>query len=186
MNVISQFNQFVLESFNKFLKNYFINSNFWYKSSSISNYINFMTDLDNFNYNFITNIIKMYFEYIDDIFFNSSYRKNFCESKDFYNRTIITLFGKITYRRRYYYDKKHNDRFFFTDFFLGLPKRKYFDPFVCSEICNDSSLTSYSKTDTIVSDKIGKRINNLLKTFRALSHNIVMNFNIIDDIKQER
>ena len=186
MNIISQFNQFVLESFNKFLKNYFINSNFWYKSSSISNYINFMTDLDNFNYNFITNVIKMYFEYIDDVFFNSSYRKNFCESKGFYNRTVLTLFGEITYRRRYYYDKKYNDRFFFTDFFLGLPKRKYFDPFVCSEICNESSLTSYSKAGRIVSDKIGNRINNTFKISRASSRNIVMNFNILDDTKQER
>lgn len=186
MNIISQFNQFVLESFNKFLKNYFINSNFWYKSSSISNYINFMTDLDNFNYNFITNVIKMYFEYIDDIFFNSSYRRNFCESKGFYNRTILTLFGEVTYRRRYYYDKKYNDRFFFTDFFLNLPKRKYFDPFVCSEICNESSQNSYSKAGRIVSDKIGHRINNLFNIPRASSRNIVMNFNIIDDTKQER
>lgn len=186
MNIISQFNQFVLESFNKFLKNHFINSNFWYKSSSISNYINFMTDLDNFNYNFITNVIKMYFEYIDEIFFNSSYRKNFCESKGFYNRTILTLFGEITFKRRYYYDKNHNDRFFFTDLFLNLPKRKYFDPFVCSEICNESSGTSYSKAGKIVSSKIGHRINNNLKISRASSRNIVMNFNIIDDTKQER
>lgn len=145
-----------------------------------------MTDLDNFNYNFITNVIKMYFEYIDDIFFNSSYRRNFCESKGFYNRTILTLFGEVTYRRRYYYDKKYNDRFFFTDFFLNLPKRKYFDPFVCSEICNESSQNSYSKAGRIVSDKIGHRINNLFNIPRASSRNIVMNFNIIDDTKQER
>ena len=186
MNIISQFNQFVLESFNKFLKNHFINSNFWYKSSSISNYINFMTDLDNFNCNFITNVIKMYFEYIDDVFFNSSYRRNFCQSKGFYKRTILTLFGEITYKRRYYYDIKHNDRFFFTDLFLNLPKRKYFDPFICSEICNESSSFSYSKAGRIVSDKIGHRINNNLKISRASSRNIVMNFNILDDTKQER
>lgn len=186
MNIISQFNNFVLESFNKFLKNYFINSNYWYKSSSLSNYTSFMNDLDSFNYNLVTNIIKFYFEYIDEVFFNSSYRKSFCESKGFYKRTILTLFGEVTYRRRYYYDKIHKDRFFFTDLFLNLPKRKYFDPFVCSEICNESASYSYSKAGKIISDKIGKRINNLFKISRASSRNIVMNFNIIDDTKKDR
>ena len=186
MNIISQFNQFVEENFNKFLKNHFLESNYWYKSSSISNYINFMNDLDSFNYNFMTNVIKLYFEYIDDVFFNSSYRKKFCESKGFYKRTILTLFGEITYKRRYYYDKKYNDHFFFTDLFLNLPKRKYFDPFICSEICNESSMSSYSKAGRIVSSKVGKRINNLVHISRASSRNIVMNFLIIDDTFQER
>ena len=87
-----------------------------------------MNDLDSFNYSFITNVIKNYFEYIDEEFFYITYHKQFCESKGFYKRTILTLFGEITFKRRYYYDKKYNDRFNFTDFFLGLPKRKYFDP----------------------------------------------------------
>ncbi len=186
MDIISHFNHFVEENFNKFLKNYFFHSNYWNKSSSINNYISFMTDLDSFNYNFITNIIKTYFEYIDNVFFHSSYRKQFCESKGFYQRTILTLFGEVTYKRRYYYDKKYNDHFFFTDFFLNLPKRKYFDPFICSEICNESSMNSYAKAGRIVSDKVGKRINNSFHISRASSRNIVMNFHIIDDTFQER
>ena len=145
MNIISHFQEILKENFNKFLINYFNNSNFWNKSSDINNYINFMTDLDSFNLNFITNVIKSYFEYIDDMFFNSRYRKQFCSSKGFYSRTILTLFGEITFKRRYYYDKKVKDRFFFTDLFLNLPKRKYFDPFVCSEICNEAASSSYSK-----------------------------------------
>ena len=186
MDIISQFNHFVEENFNKFLKNYFFHSNYWNKSSSINNYISFMTDLDSFNYNLITNIIKTYFEYIDNVFFHSSYRKQFCESKGFYQRTILTLFGEVTYKRRYYYDKKYNDHFFFTDFFLNLPKRKYFDPFICSEICNESSMNSYAKAGRIVSDKVGKRINNSFHISRASSRNIVMNFHIIDDTFQDR
>lgn len=181
MNIISYFHKIVEDNFNKFLKNYFNNSNFWYKSSDFNGYIDFMTDLDSFNYSFITNVIKCYFEYIDDVFFHSSYRKNFCESNGFYERTILTLFGEITFKRRYYFDKKYNDRFYFTDFFLGLPKRKYFDPFVCSEICNESASYSYSKAGLIVSNKIGNRINNNLFISRASSRNIVLNFDIKDD-----
>lgn len=36
MDIISQFNHFVEENFNKFLKNYFLHSNYWNKSSSIN------------------------------------------------------------------------------------------------------------------------------------------------------
>ena len=91
MNILSQFNKILENNFNIFLKNYFNNSNFWNKSSDFNNYINFMNDLDSFNYSLITNIIKEYFEYIDEVFFNTSYRKQFCESKGFYKRTILLL-----------------------------------------------------------------------------------------------
>ena len=186
MNIISYFNKILEDNFNKFLKNYFNNSNFWNKSSDFNNYINFMTDLDSFNYSFITNVIKCYFEYIDEVFFHSSYRKNFCESNGFYERTILTLFGEITFKRRYYFDKKYNDKFYFTDLFLGLPKRKYFDPFVCAEICNESASCSYSKAGLIVSNKIGNKINNNLFISRASSRNIVLNFDIkVDNSKDE-
>lgn len=145
--------------------------------------MNFMSGLDSFNYSFMTNVIKFYFEYIDDVFFHSSYRKSFCESKGFYKRTILTLFGEITFKRSYYLDKKFGDRFFFSDLFLNLPKRKYFDPFICAELCNESASTSYSKAGRIVSDKVGKRINNNFLISRASTRNCVMMFNIDDSFE---
>ena len=145
MNIISQFHQFLENSFHSFLEKYFLESNFWHKSSDFNNYINFITDLDSFSYSFMINAIKVYFERMDEVFFHTSYRKSFCKSKGFYNRTIMTLFGEVTFKRRYYFDKNTNEYFFFTDFFLNLPKRKYFDPFVCSEVCDMAASTSYSK-----------------------------------------
>ena len=180
MNIISQFKQILEQNFNNFIKKYFEQSTYWDKSSNISNYINFMTDLDSFNYSLITDIIKSYFEYIDEVFFNTSYRKNFCTSKGFYQRTILTLFGEITYKRRYYFDNKTNERFYFTDYFLNLPKRKYFDPFICSEICNEAASSSYSKSGKIIASKIGKRIDNNINISRASARNIVMKFDIDD------
>lgn len=190
MDIISQFYNFLKDSFNLFLKKYFLESNFWNKSSSIDNYINFMTDLDSFNYSFINNVIKLYFEHMDNVFFHTKYRKSFCKSKGFYNRTVLTLFGEVTFKRRYYFDKNSNDFFFFTDLFLNLPKRKYFDPFICSEICNESASTSYSKAGKIVSQKIGERINNSLDISRATARNIVLSFptddssDVSDEIKR--
>ena len=191
MNIISHFKQILEQNFNNFIKKYFEHSNYWNKSSSINNYINFMTDLDSFNYSLITDIIKSYFEYIDEVFFNTSYRKNFCSSKGFYQRTILTLFGVITYKRRYYFDNKTNKWFYFTDYFLNLPKRKYFDPFICCEICNEAASSNYSKSGKIIASKIGKRIVNNITISRASARNIVMRFNIdnmydYDERKVER
>ena len=180
MDIISHFNKILKENFNKYLYNYFLDSNFWNKTSDIDNYINFMTALDDFNYSFMTNAIKSYFEYIDEIFFNTKYRNKFCVSKGFYSRTILTMFGEVTFKRRYYYDKKENERFFFTDYFLNLPKRKYFDPFICANICEESASFSYSKSGNIVANKIGKRINNNIHISRASARNIVMKFDIDD------
>ena len=178
MNMITYFNTILEENFNNYLKNYFNNLNYTNKSSSFSNYYNFINDLDNFSDSFIKNIIKSYFEYIDECFFNSSYRKKYCDSNGFYERKdYVTLFGEITFKRRYYFDNKTNEWFFFTDLFLGLPKRKHFDPFVCAEICNESTTNSYSKAGKIISNKIGKRTSNNIDISRATSRNIVMAFN---------
>jgi hypothetical protein len=185
MNIISHFNKILEESFNNFLKKYFYESNFWHKTASIDNYIDFMTDFDNFNYSFMINVIKSYFEYIDEIFFNTSYRKNFCVSKGFYSRTILTLFGEITFKRRYYLDKNDNERFYFTDYFLNIPKRKYFDPFICANICEEAASYSYSKAGKIVADRIGKKINNNIYISRASARNVVMQFKVDNAVYPE-
>ena len=69
MNIVSYFNEFLKENFNKYLNNFFLESNFWSKSSNIDNYIDFMSNLDIFNYSLMTNAIKSYFEFIDNVFF---------------------------------------------------------------------------------------------------------------------
>ena len=178
MNMITYFNELVTKNFNKYLKSYFNNMNYIDKYGNFVNYYNFINDLDSFNDSFIKDIIKNYFEYIDDCFFNSSYRKNFCKSNGFYERkNYVTLFGEITFKRRYYFDKNTKEYFFFTDLFLGLPKRKHFDPFVCAELCDQSTTESYSKAGKIIANKIGKRINNNIVINRATVRNIVLSFN---------
>ena len=178
MNIVSQFNEFLLNNFNKYLKKHFSECNYYTKSSSFNNYFSFINDLDSFSDSFIKNIIKGYFEYIDEIFFNSSYRKNYCISNGFYERkNYVTLFGEVTFKRRYYFDKLTNEWFFFIDLFLGLPKRKHFDPFVCADICDYASSNSYSKAGKLISDKIGKRTQTNINISRATSRNIVMAMN---------
>lgn len=185
MNIISQFYKFFEKNFTEYLKEYFDANKYLSKCSDFNNYYSFINSLDSFNYSFIKDIIKCYFEYIDECFFNSSYRKNFCISNGFYERkNYVTLFGEITFKRRYYFDKLHNDKFFFVDLFLGLPKRKHFDPFICADICEKASSFNYSKTGKLVAEKIGNRIRNTINISRATARNIVMSFNTqFDDTK---
>ena len=178
MNMITYFNELVTKNFNNYLKIYFNSINYTEKNGNFINYYNFMQDLDSFNDSFIKDIIKGYFEYIDECFFKSSYRRNFCKSNGFYERkNFVTLFGEINFKRRYYFDKTTNEYFFFTDLFLGLPKRKHFDPFVCAELCDQSTTESYSKAGKIIANKIGKRIKNNINISRATTRNIVLSFN---------
>ena len=187
MNIISYFNQILEENFNNYLKKYFNKLSYCGKTSSFSNYFEFINDLDNFSDSFVKNIIKGYFEYIDDCFFNSSYRKKYCKSNGFYVRkNYVTLFGEITFKRRYYYDNKTKEWFFFTDLFLGLPKRKHFDPFVCADICEYATSNSYSKTGKLVAEKIGKRTSNNINISRATSRNIVIAFNPNIELEKEQ
>ena len=178
MNIITYFNQILEENFKNYLKNYFNILNYTDKISKFSNYYSFINDLDDFSDNFMKQVIIGYFEYIDDCFFNSTYRKKYCVSNGFYERkNFVTLFGNINFKRRYYFDNKSNEWFFFTDLFLGIPKRKHFDPFVCSQICDESCANSYSKAGKIISNKIGKRTNNDIHISRATARNIVLSFN---------
>lgn len=189
MNIISHFYNLLEKSFNDYLKNYFSSSNFLHKVSDFNNYFSFINDLDKFSLDFITNVLKSYFEYIDECFFLSSYRKNFCSSKGFYERkNFVTLFGEVSFKRRYYYDRTTKEHFFFTDFFLGLPKRKHFDPFVCAEFVNTSASTSYSNTGQIVADKIGLRTSIKPKISRATVRNIVLGFDPIvnEELEEKR
>ena len=97
MNIISHFNKILEENFKQYLKKYFNTLNYCNKTSSFTNYFNFINDLDSFSDSFIKDIIKSYFEYIDECFFNSSYRKKYCKSNGFYIRkNYTTLFGEIS------------------------------------------------------------------------------------------
>lgn len=186
MNILSHFNELLAKNFHDYLEIYFSNNNYLCKTSNFNNYYNFINNLDTFSTNFIKDIFKSYIEYIDNCFFFSSYRKNYCISKGFYERkNFVTLFGDISFKRRYYFDKNTNEHFFFADLFLGLPKRKHFDPFVCSEIIEQSAVTSYSKAGNIIANKIGNRVSSTISISRATARNIVMSFHPILNEKEE-
>ncbi len=60
-------------------------------------------------------------ELLDDIFFNSQYRKDNYKVKQFRYRTIITTLGEIRFKRRQYQSKNYGQNYYyFTDEILNL------------------------------------------------------------------
>ena len=160
MNIILQ-NYYNL--INKLIKEYFSNtiekvfSNF--NSYSIDNYINLISSLDDTMNSFMCNSLKYILEEIDRCYCNSLERKRKYHIKYKTKRTILTVFGEITYNRTFFKSKLNNSCFCYVDRFLGLKKYDYFDPYIKSEILDYVSENNYSKTANHINALIGNRIN---------------------------
>ena len=150
---------------------------------SFNNYIDLVKSIDDISYDFSTFLYSSFIEHIDDAFFNSSYRRQFCDVINISERNLITLFGEVSFKRRYYHDNFKNENYYFADNVLNIKPYSRFDPFVCAKICEVSSHDSYAKAGRTVSELIGKRLkfnDNLDKILinRATARSIVMNFDI--------
>lgn len=184
MNILSKVIENVTKNFEQSLNIYHLNDLF---NAGIVNdfnhYINMIKSIDYVSYNFSTDLYKQFLKNVDESFFNSSYRKSFCEVIKFDERNIITFFGEVRFRRRYYYDTFKKRKFYFVDETLMLPKGLRFDPFVCAKICEVSSHDSYAKAGRTVSELIGKRLKfyedpDRYLINRATARKIVLRFNI--------
>lgn len=150
---------------------------------TFDNYIKTIECIDDISYNFSTFLYKVFIEEIDNAFFNSNYRKKYCNVINISERNIITLFGEVTFKRRYYHDNIKNRNYYYVDNVLNIKPYSRFDPFVCAKICEVSSHDSYAKAGRTVSELIGKRLKfsddtNRYLINRAQARNIVMNFSI--------
>lgn len=94
-------------------------------------------------------IILNYVEYLDKHFDESDIRKRDYHRKDYRYRTIITVFGVLTFKRRIYENKYTKKCYTHVDRKLGLPKYDRFAPCVRALI-----LERYSMLNSMI--KVGK------------------------------
>ena len=147
------------------------------KLSSVDNYLDFINYLDGFLLKIVKKSIVSSFESIDFMFKCSDRRKNLYYTKGLYPRTIMTLFGEITFQREYYVPKDRNtDGFFYVDELFSLPKRDYYDPMIKAYIIELSGKYSYIQSGEIIGDKIGSKFKNLAeKKLSSISRQTVYN-----------
>lgn len=147
------------------------------KLCKINNYLDFINYLDGFLINIVKKSIVKSFESIDFKYKQSKRRKELYYTKGLFPRTIMTLFGEITFEREYYVPKDRNtDGFFFVDRLFSLPKRDYYVPMIKAYIIELSGKYSYIQSGEIIGDKIGTRFKTLAeKTLSSISRQTVYN-----------
>lgn len=147
----------------------------------VGNYIDLINCLDDFLSNMIRKSISSSFELIDLEYKNSLRRKESYYTKGLYPRTIMTLFGEITFYREYYVPKDRNtDGFFYLDELFHLPKRDYYDPMIKALIVEKSAEYSYIQSGKLVGDMIGTKFKSLYDSrlsqiSRQTVRNIILN-----------
>ena len=124
----------------------------------IFNYINFSSNLDETLCNLAKESLITIFKAIDTSYCNSIERKRKHHIKAHLPRTILTIFGEITFTRTFYTDKNNKGSYCHLDRFLGLKKNDYFDPYIKSVIIEKSANNSIPTVCAFINDLIGNRI----------------------------
>ena len=170
MNIVSQnynnlLKNIILETFSSNLESVLHNT--INSSNNVFNYVNLLSNLDNTLCSIAKQSLVNCFESIDNAFKVSLDRKRKYEIKSYHPRTILTIFGEITFYRTFYKSKLNNMNYCYIDRFLGLHKYDYFDPYLKALVIDYSSNNSYPKVAKYLNDLIGNRvsINNKHKFF---------------------
>lgn len=100
----------------------------------------------------------MFIKELDNNYKHSLERKRKYHVKSYSPRTILTVFGEITFFRTFYKSKLNSKCFCYVDRFLGLQKYDYFDPYIKAEVLVFVSDNNYSKTVKHINSLIGNRI----------------------------
>jgi hypothetical protein len=146
--------------------------------NNVFNYFNIIKSFDNIVNKSIILAIRSYLEELDLNYTNSLDRKNKYHIKDYCSRTILTIFGEITFKRHFFKSKLDGKSFCYVDRQLGLKKYQYFDPYIQSLVLEKASEDSISKACREINELIGNRVS-LDKKVQFLSRqsarNIILN-----------
>lgn len=174
--------EIVTQNYENVLKNLIINNfNDVFKqktsnnpNNNVFNYIDIMSTLDERICDAALKSLKIIIETIDNGFRNSSERRHKYHIKAKTTRTIMTIFGEITYRKTIYSYKYKKGSYCYIDDYLGFKKYDYFDPYIKSLVIEYAANNPYTKTASIINDIIGNRIK-ITKPYQYLSKQTVRN-----------
>lgn len=126
--------------------------------NKVFNYIRILDTLDEKICDIAKKSLITIFETLDRGYKNSPERRHKYHIKAHTKRTIMTVFGEITYRKTVYQSKYTYKSFCFIDDYLGLKKYDYFDPYIKACVLEYSANNPCTKVAKIINDIIGNRI----------------------------
>lgn len=153
------------------IQHFFENCNGNIDFSSITSHV--QEQKENFEKREMLKIIKK----LDDDFFKSGVWKEEYKCNGFVSRTIITPFGELTFKRRYYMNKNKSlqNNFYYVDSILKLPKRKLITNEALTliiNVCTDIN-SSYAASNAIPTVIISKQtVSNYLKKLNTIKKGI--------------
>ena len=114
-NILHDFNKKIISLVENYLKNFIF-------SKGISS---FTDDLVAEFAHFGSDLTQFMIEYAEQIIFELDERKEKFESLEKDNRSVVSIFGEIQYKRRYYEDKENHNKVYLLDKLIGIePKQR--------------------------------------------------------------
>ena len=159
--------EIITQNYEKILENLIINNfstiirqndNRNPNENKVFNYIRLLDTLDEKICEIAKNSLVTIFEALDRGYKNSIERMHKYYIKAYTTRTIMTVFGEITYHKTIYQSKHTYKSFCFIDDYLGLKKYDYFDPYIKATILEYAANNPCTKVAKIINDMIGNRI----------------------------
>lgn len=92
------------------------------------------------------NLIQSMIEYAEETIFKLQGRKTEFESLEKDERTITTIFGSISFKRRYYKDLETNKRIYLLDQYFQLNPNERLLQNVEARIIDEATISSYTYT----------------------------------------
>lgn len=161
----------IINNFSEIIKkNKPINPN----ENKVFNYIKILDTLDERICDIAKKSLIAIFDSLDRGFKNSPERRHRYHIKAHATRTIMTIFGEITYKKTIYQHKHNYTSFCFIDDYLGLKKYDYFDPYIKATVLEYAANYPCTKVAKMINDLIEKRIH-LKEPFQYISKQTIRN-----------
>lgn len=189
MNIISNnyekiLKEMIFDQFSSYLKKEIDKNN----TNKVFNYIDLISNLDKSLCEIAKNSLITIFETIDKSFSNSIERKHKYHIKTHASRTILTIFGEITFTRTFYSDRNNKGSYCYLDRYLGLKKYDYFDPYIKATIVEYSANNPIPTVVNMINELIGNRIklkDKIKYINRQTIRNIILESKISNPEKQQ-
>jgi len=153
--------------------------------NNVNNYISLISSFDDALCSCFREAFIKLIDEIDSCYRKSLDRKRKYHVKDYCSRTILTIFGEITYSRTFYKSKLSGKSFCYVDRLLGLRKYDFFDPYIKAEILDYVSDNNYSDTANHINSLIGNRIS-IVQKQKYLSRQSVRNVIIKEKLSKPK
>lgn len=134
-NILNHFNEKVINLTKKYLENSFL----------VNGISSFTEDLVKEFAEFGSNLTQYIIEYVEKQIFELEERKEQFESLEKDERNIISIFGDIHFKRRYYKNKLTNKKVYLLDEFIGIEPKQRLLTNVKEKLIDEAIDSSYEK-----------------------------------------